>query len=366
MAKHSFDVEMMQVALRMGQRGLGRTAPNPAVGAVIADEATGEIIGRGWTQPGGRPHAETEAIRRAGERARGATLYVTLEPCAHFGKTPPCADAIIASGLRRVVVGTGDPDPRTAGEGCARLRRAGIEVEENVLGAEARRLTLGHILRLTWKRPFVQLKLALDADGEIARGASGRPVWVTGETARNGGHLLRARADAIAAGIGTILDDNPALTCRLPGMGSRSPRRVILDSRLRVPLDARVLEGAKTGPGVTIVTLPDQGSEKAARLAAMGVDVVSVRPDPASGKISIPGLLEALAHAGITRLLVEGGPSLWAAFGASRLVDEGVLFQARGGGNPETVFARWVPGPAMALAESRRIGDDLCHVLRPE
>jgi diaminohydroxyphosphoribosylaminopyrimidine deaminase/5-amino-6-(5-phosphoribosylamino)uracil reductase len=188
----AFDHHMMRVALAMARRGLGTAAPNPAVGAVVADEATGELIARGWTQPGGRPHAEPEALRRAGERARGATLYVTLEPCAHFGKTPPCADAIIAAGVRRVVIGVGDPDPRTRGDGIARLKAAGIAVEVGLDAEEARWVTLGHILRVTERRPFVQLKMALAADGTVPRGANGRPLMVTGAAARAYGHRLRA------------------------------------------------------------------------------------------------------------------------------------------------------------------------------
>ncbi len=219
---------MMRLALHVARRGLGNTAPNPAVGAVIAEPSRGEIIARGWTQPGGRPHAETEAIRRAGARARGATLYVTLEPCAHFGKTPPCANAIIEAGLARVVVGTGDPDPRTKGQGIARLQDAGIEVREGVLEAACRRMTLGHILRVTKQRPFVQLKMAFAADGAVPRGAKGKPLFVTGAEARAQGHLLRAEADAILVGAGTVIDDDPELTCRLPGLEGQSPVRVVL------------------------------------------------------------------------------------------------------------------------------------------
>ncbi len=235
---------------------MGNTAPNPSVGAVIADEATGEVISRGWTQPGGRPHAEADAIRWARGRARGATMYVTLEPCAHHGQTPPCADAIVAAGLSRVVVGTADPDPRTAGKGIALLRAAGIAVTEGVLGVEAKWITLGHILRVTQGRPFVQIKMALDARGEIARGSRGRPSWVTGSEARARGHMLRARTDAIIVGVQTVLDDDPELTCRLPGLTYRSPDRVILDFNLRTPSTAKVLpQEWRPGAGLDRVRL---------------------------------------------------------------------------------------------------------------
>jgi diaminohydroxyphosphoribosylaminopyrimidine deaminase/5-amino-6-(5-phosphoribosylamino)uracil reductase len=319
-----FDLDMMRIALRMGQRGLGNTAPNPAVGAVVADEATGEVIARGWTQPGGRPHAETEAIRRAGARAQGVTLYVTLEPCAHFGKTPPCADAIIAAGLKRVVVGIGDPDPRTAGQGIAKLRAAGIEVAENVLNAEVRWLTLGHILRVTENRPFVTLKIATAADGSIAAGDGKAPRWVTGPDARTAGHMLRAEADAILVGAGTLRADNPDLTCRLPGLASRSPVRVVLAGRAPLDPAAQLFATARAVPVLLMragAALPQDRD-----LAAQGVELINV-PDatPAAA-------LAVLAARGITRLLVEGGPNSWRSFADAGFVDEVALFMA---GHPE-------------------------------
>ena len=227
--RSDFDTQMMQIALGVAARGLGRTAPNPSVGAVIADERTGEIIARGWTAPGGRPHAETEAIARAGARARGATMYVTLEPCSHHGVTAPCADAIVDAGLARVVCAIEDPDPRVAGRGLARLRKAGIAVERGLMVEAAHWLAAGHILRVTERRPLVTAKLALDADGSVPRGGAGKPVWATGPAARAAGHLLRARADAILVGRRTVLDDDPLLTCRLPGLaaplaGAHRPR----------------------------------------------------------------------------------------------------------------------------------------------
>lgn len=373
MPRQTFDLDMMAIALRLAERGLGQTAPNPAVGAVIADETTGEVIARGWTQPGGRPHAETEAIRRAGDRARGATMYVTLEPCAHHGKTPPCAEAIVAAGLKRVVIGIGDPDPRTAGAGIGRLQAGGISVTTGVREAEARRVGLGHILRITRQRPFVQVKLALDAEGAVSRGTGGRPVWVTGPEARAAGHLLRARADAILVGISTVLDDDPQLTCRLPGLRHRSPDRVVLDSRLRTPLGARLLPGKEAHERVWIASTADDETARASPLRAAGADILAGlgAGEGRAGEVGLARLLAILCEAGMTRLLVEGGPSVWRAFAAAGLIDEAILFQARDrqSGAPSAsvsqILSRWLPGAALALADERRIGDDLMRVFRP-
>src|SRR5688572_9500176 len=233
------DLRFMALALALGRRGLGRTWPNPAVGAVVVrDDGAGPVIvGRGWTQPGGRPHAEIEALARTGEAARGATLYVTLEPCSHHGKTPPCADAIIKAGIKRVVSAMADPNPQVAGAGHWRLAEAGVTVEVGVGADEAKRAHAGHIRRITDGRPHVILKLAVSADGKAGL-AGRRPVAITGSDVRNRVHLMRATSDAVLTGVGTVVSDDPILTCRLPGMGSRSPVRVVLDSMLRMPLDA--------------------------------------------------------------------------------------------------------------------------------
>ena len=239
------DARFMALALALGRRGLGRTWPNPAVGAVVIKD--GIIVGRGWTQDGGRPHAEIEALRRAGEAARGATLYVTLEPCSHYGKSPPCADAIIAAGLSRVVSALEDPNPEVAGAGHARLRAAGIAVDIGIGAEAARHDHAGHIRRMRDGRPHVILKLAVSADGKA--GAPGRkPLPITGEAARERVHLLRAQSDAIMVGIGTVLADDPMLTCRLPGMEKYSPVRVVLDSKLRLPKTSRLVQGAHKVP----------------------------------------------------------------------------------------------------------------------
>src|SRR6478735_7525404 len=229
----ALDHRFMRLALALGRRGLGRTWPNPAVGAVIVKD--GVVVGRGWTQPGGRPHAETEALKRAGKAAQGATLYVTLEPCSHQGKTPPCVDAIIRAGITRVVSALEDPNPEVAGKGYAKLSERGVAVDTGLGAEEAAHHHAGHIRRMREGRPQVLLKLAASSDGKA--GLPGRkPAGITGELARARVHQMRAEADAILVGIGTVLSDDPHLTCRLPGMLEWSPVRVILDARLRMPL----------------------------------------------------------------------------------------------------------------------------------
>ncbi len=287
------DRQFMAMAMALARRGLGTTAPNPSVGAVIVDE-NGRILGRGWTQSGGRPHAEVVALERARQAAKGATLYVTLEPCSHIGKSPPCAEAVIRAGIVRVVCGVQDPNELVAGQGFTKLREAGIEVVENVLANEALWLTLGHILKVSRGRPFVQLKLATGRDGLIAPG-DGEPVWVTGPQARAQGHLLRARADAILVGIGTVLADDPALDCRLPGLEQRSPKIIVLDRQNRLPLEAQV---SKSGRKLNLAPTDN-----------------------------LAGLLANVADDGVTRVLIEGGPHVWRSFLDAGLVDEIVHFQ---------------------------------------
>jgi len=235
----------MALALRLAGRGLGSTWPNPAVGCVVVK--AGRIVGRGWTRPGGRPHAETEALRRAGEAALGATVYVSLEPCAHYGRTPPCTMALIQAGVRRVVAATLCPDKRVDGQGLAQLRQAGVEVELGLLRPEAEALNAGFFLKERAGRPLVTLKLATSQDGRIAT-RTGMSQWLTGEPARARGHWLRASHDAIMIGSGTALADDPALTCRLPGLEVRSPVRVVLDRRLRLPPTSRLAATAREVP----------------------------------------------------------------------------------------------------------------------
>src|SRR5437016_3754219 len=275
------DQRFMQLALALGRRGLGRTWPNPAVGAVVVKG--GIIIGRGWTQPGGRPHAEPEALRRAGEAARGATLYVTLEPCSHFGKSPPCVDAVIASGISRVVSAIEDSNPEVAGKGHAELRAAGIAVDVGLCASEAAHDHAGHFRRVRDRRPHVILKLAVSADDKIA--ASGhKPVAITGEAARSRVHLLRAQSDAILVGIGTVRADDPLLTCRLPGMAARSPVRVVLDASLRLPLGGRLVASTKEAP-LWVLTAASAPPGREDALRARGVEMMQV-------EISAPGRLD--------------------------------------------------------------------------
>src|ERR1700686_1139006 len=295
------DDRFMALALALGRRGLGKTWPNPAVGAVIVKD--GVIVGRGWTQPGGRPHAEVEALRRAGEAARGATLYVTLEPCSHHGKTPPCADAVIAAGIARVVSALVDPNPDVAGAGHWRMAQAGIVVEVGLGADEARRAHAGHIRRVQDGRPHVTLKLAVSADEKVGL-AGRRPTPITGSQARNRVHLMRAMNDALLTGIGTVLADDPLLTCRLPGM--RSPIRVVLDSTLRLPPASRLVASARQTP-LWVVTGEGGSGEREhlleAQLADLGVEVLRVRA--MDGKPNLGAVLKLLAERGITRLMVE-------------------------------------------------------------
>ena len=316
----------MSLALALGRRGLGNTWPNPAVGAVIVREENGApvIVGRGWTQAGGRPHAEVEALARAGDAARGATMYVTLEPCSHHGKTPPCADAIIAAGIARVVSALEDPNPEVAGSGHARLAAAGVAVEVGLGADEARRAHAGHIRRMRDNRPHVTLKLAVSADGKI--GAAGRrPTTITGAAARARVHRMRAMNDAILVGIGTVLADDPQLTCRLPGMERYSPVRIVLDTQLRLRSGSVLAKSARSVP-VWVVTATGAAPVTARALAAHGVEVLEA-PGRA-GRLDLAAVLALLAARGITRLMVEGGATVAAAFVAADLVDAAALFRS--------------------------------------
>jgi diaminohydroxyphosphoribosylaminopyrimidine deaminase/5-amino-6-(5-phosphoribosylamino)uracil reductase len=320
------DARFMALALALGARGLGRAWPNPAVGAVIVrNDGTGPVIvGRGWTQPGGRPHAETEALQRAGEAARGATLYVTLEPCSHHGKTPPCADAIVAAGIARVVSAMVDPNPEVSGAGHWRMAEAGVVVEVGVGAEEAARAHAGHFRRVRDGRPHVMLKLAVSADGKAGL-AGRRPAAISGEPARARVHALRAMSDAVLTGIGTALADDPLLTCRLPGMAERSPVRIVLDSALRLPPESRLAATAREVP-LWIVTGEAAPKERVEALQRRGAEVLSVASS--GDELGLAAVLRSLAERGITRLMVEAGPILAAAFLAEDLVDEAVLLRA--------------------------------------
>lgn len=347
-AAKATDLRFMQLALSLGRRGLGRTWPNPAVGAVIVKD--GVIVGRGWTQPGGRPHAEVEALRRAGAAARGATLYVTLEPCSHFGRSPPCADAVVAAGLARVVSAIEDPNPEVGGKGHAKLRAAGITVDVGLCAAEAAHDHAGHFLRIRDKRPHVIVKLAVSADDRIAA-AGNRPVAITGDVARTRVHLLRARSDAILVGIGTVLADDPLLTCRLPGMADRSPVRVVLDRALRIPGTSRLVHSARETP-LWVMTSDFAEAPAAMKLGAAGAQVIRTAASAVPPGVDLPAVLHALAEKGITRLLVEGGSRIAGSFIAAGLVDE--IWLLRG---PDSVGADGVPAlhalPLTAITRSQ-------------
>jgi diaminohydroxyphosphoribosylaminopyrimidine deaminase/5-amino-6-(5-phosphoribosylamino)uracil reductase len=353
------DIRHMRHALGLAARGLGRVAPNPAVGCVIVS-GDNRIAGRGWTQVGGRPHAETVALEQAGAAARGATAYVTLEPCAHHGQTPPCADALVAAGLARVVGAVEDPDPRVKGSGFARLRDAGIAVVTGVLAKEAAELNAGFFSRIIHGRPLVTLKIAQSLDGRTAS-ASGESQWITGEAARAYGHLLRTRHDAILVGIETALADDPSLTCRLPGLEEASPLRVVLDSRLRLSEWSKLAQTAKDVPTLVFTTSGNPG----AALAVCGVEVIRVAAD-ARGLPDLAAVLERLAERGVTRLLIEGGAIVHAAFLNRGLADRLEVFTA------PTVLGNAGKGSVAALAAlsleeapkfvptgERRLGPDL-------
>jgi len=315
------DERFMRLAMALGRRNLGHTWPNPAVGAVIVKD--GIILGRGWTQQGGRPHAEVEALRHAKKAAQGATMYVTLEPCSHQGKSPPCADAIARAGIARVVSAIEDPNPEVAGKGHERLRAKGVAVDVGLGADEARRTHAGHFTRISQGRPHVTLKLAVSADGKA--GLAGRkPAPITGEVARERVFQMRAASDAILVGIGTVLSDDPQLTCRLPGMFERSPVRVVLDETLRVPLATSVIATVRETP--TWVFTSQKPSVIAEEiLQQKGCKVFRVDDD--GGRLDLQQVLRMLAEQGITRLMVEGGPTVAASFVAADLVDDAVLLR---------------------------------------
>ncbi len=356
----------MRAALALARRGLGRVWPNPAVGCVIVNE--GRVVGRGWTQPGGRPHAETEALARAGPAAHGATAYVTLEPCCHWGRTPPCADALIAAGLSRVVVALEDPDPRVAGGGLARLRAAGIAVETGLGAAEAAEINAGFFQLVRLGRPLVTLKLATSLDGRIAT-ASGESRWITGPPARERAHLLRATHDAILVGTDTVIADDPQLTCRLPGLDAHSPVRIVIDRQLRVPLDARVFAEARQIPS-WVVTLASTDQARRKALSDAGVVVIAAEPDPA-GHIDLGRALTLFGERGLTRLLVEGGGRLAAALLRGGLVDRLVWLHAPlllgGDGVPavaELGLDALADAPGFERLASETVGEDVLTIFR--
>lgn len=354
------DGDFMKAALGLAERGLGDVAPNPAVGCVLVKD--GIVVGRGWTQKGGRPHAETEALTRAGAAARGATAYVTLEPCAHHGRTPPCAEALIAAGVVRVVGAVGDPDPRVSGRGYEMLRKAGVEVVEDVCEAEARHLNEGFFFKIANKRPLVTLKLATSADGKTAT-HSGHSRWITGEAARRHGHLLRATHDAIMVGSATAIVDDPELTCRLPGLEARSPIRIVADGRLRLPLTSKLVRDARHVP-VWILTFAEGAPTRRTAFESCGVTLVDV-PAGADGLMDMKAALALIAERGVTRLLVEGGARLAASLMGEKLVDRIEWYRAPrllGGDGYDGIAAlgadTLAKAPSLAFEDALPLGDD--------
>jgi diaminohydroxyphosphoribosylaminopyrimidine deaminase/5-amino-6-(5-phosphoribosylamino)uracil reductase len=316
------DELFMRAALALARRGLGQTAPNPSVGCVIVK--AGRVLGRGTTSPGGRPHAEINALSMAGEAARGATAYVTLEPCCFTGKSGACTEALIGAGIARVVIGAHDPHPKVNGAGIRRLREAGLEVTDGVLTQEAEAVIEGFALTIRDSRPLVRLKLASSLDGRIAT-ASGQSKWITGTESRRATHALRGRHDAVLVGVGTVLADDPELTCRIEGYRAAPLTRVVVDSHLRTPLLSKLVRAAQTDP---LVILHRNGADPA-RLKALreaGVTLAELPASPAG--VDLRAGLAALAQLGLTRVLAEGGGTIAAGLLRENLVDRLSWFHA--------------------------------------
>ena len=315
-----FHVKMMKRALSLARRGVGRTSPNPAVGCLIVRD--GEVVGEGWHRKAGAPHAEVHALRRAGDMARNADVYVTLEPCSHFGKTPPCADALVEAGVARVFVGMVDPNPLVSGKGIDRLRAAGIEVTAGIMERECGRINEAFIKHVTTGLPFVILKSAMTMDGKTAT-ASGDSKWITSEKARGYVHKLRAMVDGIMVGVGTVIADDPQLTCRSAGK-RKDPLRIIVDSRLRIPTDARVLH--LESDAETLIATVLRQSEKIDELRKLGIEIISCRER--DGRVDLADLFRKLGGMGIQSLLLEGGRELAGEAVRLGLIDKFLLFYA--------------------------------------
>ncbi len=352
----------MARALQLAERGLYTTAPNPRVGCVLVQDGT--VVGEGWHQRAGEAHAEVYALQQAGDKARGATAYVSLEPCCHHGRTPPCTEALISAGVRRVVVAMQDPNPEVAGKGLAQLQQAGIEVSSGLMQAQAEQLNAGFNMRMRQGRPLVRCKMAMSLDGRTAM-ASGESKWITGPAARQQVQQLRARSGAIVTGIGTVLADNPALNVRLqdkvPQGGWIQPVRVMLDPNLNTPLDARLLQL----PGRSIIVTATKDKERETELQQAGAELVYL-PSP-GGRIDLPELLTYLANEQINEVLLETGATLSGAMLNAGLVDELIIFMApRLMGNAARGLFD-LPGLQtmeqridLQIRDIRAIGDDWC------
>ena len=313
------DERFMRMAIRLARRGEGNASPNPMVGAVVVKE--GHAVGLGWHEGPGTPHAERVAMQEAGASCSGATLYVTLEPCAHQGRTAPCALAVIESGIRRVVMAMQDPDPRVSGRGTALLREAGIQVTTDLLVDETRELYEAYVVHRSQGRPFVIQKSAITLDGKVAA-ADGSSRWITGEEARRDAHLLRAGSDAVCVGVGSVIADDPLLTVRVPHSGS-DPIRVVVDSNARTPVGARILTA---GPPTIIYTTAFPDSERVAKLQRAGAEVIEVAHE--SGRVSLKAMLDDLARKGVMTLLLEGGATLAGSFASGGWTDKYVFYLA--------------------------------------
>jgi len=352
--------KMMKMALELAEKAAGRTSPNPLVGAVIVKN--GQIVGRGYHKKAGSPHAEIHAMREAGENTLGATLYVTLEPCSHFGRTPPCSEAVINAGITEVYVAMQDPNPLVTGRGIRQMTDAGIRVRVGLLEKEAMRMNEIFVKYITTRLPFVMLKTAITLDGKIAT-VTGNSRWVTGEAARREVHRLRDRYDSILVGINTVLADDPALTCRLPE-GGRDPTRVILDTHARTPVNARVLTEKSTA--ATFIVVTDKAPFSRIKALANGPAKIIRAATDAQGRVDLNDLLSKMGEMEITSLLVEGGAEVGASFLKAGLVDKILTFIA-----PKIVGGVEAPGPvggkgcrtmnqAIGLTEVRcgQIGED--------
>jgi diaminohydroxyphosphoribosylaminopyrimidine deaminase / 5-amino-6-(5-phosphoribosylamino)uracil reductase len=358
------DARFMAAALAFARHGFGQVAPNPAVGALLVKD--GVIVGRGHTRPGGRPHAESEALRQAGAAAVGATLYVTLEPCSHHGKTPPCAEAIIAAGVTRVVSALEDPDRRVAGRGHQRLVEAGIDLRVGVLAAAARRTNLGHILRVTVGRPMVTLKLAETADGFAAAQPTTARLAITGPIANSRVHIWRAQHDAIMIGIGTVIADDPHLTVRFAGSEAYRPLRIVLDTHLALPPMSHIVKTAKEHPTL-VVAAEDASVDAASRLASAGVEILRLRRGEL-GHVDLAQVLTTLGKRGMTRIFSEGGPRLAKSLLAAGAADEVIILsgdkplaQAGIPALDEESRALLEDPVRYRQADAVRYGEDLCR-----
>jgi diaminohydroxyphosphoribosylaminopyrimidine deaminase/5-amino-6-(5-phosphoribosylamino)uracil reductase len=366
MASDVQDKEFMDVALSLAARNLGDTWPNPTVGCVLVKD--GRVIGRGWTQSGGRPHAETEALTRAGTAARGSTAYVSLEPCSHHGKTPPCADALVAAGIARAVVATHDPDARVNGRGIARLREAGIAVTEGVCKAAADRLNAGFFLKVAQGRPLFAIKTATSFDGRIAL-ASGESRWITGESARRAVHTLRARFDALLVGSETALTDDPLLTCRMEGYAGRPKVRIVLDRRLRIAPASELVKSAHQIPTWIMTSEQAKQSPRYGELINAGVDVIALKDSSDHAGFAF-AVGKVLAERGLTRVLIEGGGQVSAAFLRAGLIDEVDWFRGPsviGGDGRASIYPMGLMNltdmPRFRPRESLKFGEDTLDIL---